>query len=133
MTFFYIKLYIVTLVTFLVIDMFWLGLVARGFYRKHLGFILASKPNWVAAVIFYLLFIGGLLIFVVVPGLEANSLLKTIIHAALFGAITYATYDLTNLATIDKWPLIVTVVDLIWGSTISVLVSLVGFKIGKLL
>jgi uncharacterized membrane protein len=133
MTSYYIKLYFITLAAFLAIDMVWLGLVARGFYRKNLGFLMLAKPNWIAAIIFYLLFIVGLLIFVIVPGLNANSLLKTLLLAAFFGLVTYTTYDLTNLATIKKWPFIVTVVDMLWGAVLSVLVSLVGFKIGKLL
>ena len=128
---YYIKLYFATLIAFFAIDMVWLGLVARSFYRKHLGFLLAPTPNWLAAIIFYLLFILGILLFVVVPGLKANSLRTTLLYAALFGLITYATYDLTNLATVKNWPLLVTVVDLIWGMALSVAVSFIGFMAGK--
>jgi uncharacterized membrane protein len=127
----YFKLYVATLVVFFAIDMLWLGLVARSFYQKHLGFLLASPPNWTAAFIFYLLFIAGILIFVVVPGLKADSLKSTLLHAALFGLITYATYDLTNQATVKDWPWLVTVVDLIWGIVLCVTVSLAGFMAGK--
>lgn len=128
---YYLKLYLATLVTFFVIDMIWLGLLARTFYRKHLGFLLAPDPNWIAAIVFYLLFILGILVFVVVPGVEDDSLNTTLLHAALFGLITYATYDLTNLATVKDWPLLVTVVDLAWGIVLSVIVSLVSFGVGK--
>lgn len=128
---YYLKLYLATLVTFFVIDMIWLGLLARTFYRKHLGFLLAPDPNWIAAIVFYLLFILGILVFVVVPGVEDDSLKTTLLHAALFGLITYATYDLTNLATVKDWPLLVTVVDLAWGIVLSVIVSLVSFGVGK--
>ncbi len=128
---YYLKLYFATLIAFFAIDMVWLGLVARTFYRKHIGFLLAPNPNWLAAIIFYLLFIVGILIFVVVPGLKINSLRTTLLYAALFGLITYATYDLTNLATVKNWPLLVTVVDLIWGTVLSVAVSLVSFIAGK--
>jgi len=128
---YYLKLYLATLVAFFVIDMIWLGLVARTFYRKHLGFLLAPNPNWIAAIVFYLLFILGILVFVVVPGVEDDSLRTTLLHAALFGLITYATYDLTNLATVKDWPLLVTVVDLAWGIALSVIVSLVSFGVGK--
>jgi len=127
----YLKLYFATLIAFFAIDMVWLGLVAPAFYRKYLGFLMAPKPNWLAAVAFYLLFIVGILFFVVVPGLEANSLKRTLLSAALFGLITYATYDLTNLATVKDWPVLVTVVDMIWGTVLSVAVSYVGFVAGK--
>ncbi|HEY5668520.1 MAG TPA: DUF2177 family protein, partial [Anaerolineales bacterium] len=111
---YYIKLYISALAAFLLIDAIWLGLVARGFYRKYLGFLLSPTPNWAAAIIFYLLFIVGLVVFAIAPGLQAGSLGKALLLGALFGLLTYATYDLTNLATIKDWPLIVTVVDLVW-------------------
>jgi uncharacterized membrane protein len=128
---YYIELYFATLIAFFAIDMVWLGLVARTFYQKHLGFLLTPNTNWLAAIIFYLLFILGILVFVVVPGLKDNSLRTTLLYAALFGLITYATYDLTNLATVKNWPLIVTVADLIWGTVLSVAVSFVGFMAGK--
>jgi uncharacterized membrane protein len=128
---FYIKLYLATLFAFFVIDMVWLGLVARSFYRKQLGFLLSPQTNWVAAIIFYLLFVGGILVFVVLPGLEDDSLRTTILRAALFGLVTYATYDLTNLATVKNWPLAVTIVDLAWGTFLSIAVSCAGFFAGK--
>ncbi len=131
MTAYYIKLYFATLIAFLVIDMLWLGLVARTFYRKYLGFLMAPSPNWLAAIIFYLLFVVGIVVFAVLPGLEANSLKTTLLRAALFGLIAYATYDLTNLATVKDWPLIVTIVDLIWGTVVSVAVSYAGYMAGK--
>jgi uncharacterized membrane protein len=128
---YYLKLYIVTFITFFAIDMVWLGLVARTFYRKYLGFLMASSPNWLPAIIFYFLFIAGILVFVVVPGLATNSLKTTLLRAALFGLITYATYDLTNLATVKDWPVLVTIVDMIWGTVLSTAVSFVGFMAGK--
>ncbi|MDD3828100.1 MAG: DUF2177 family protein [Anaerolineae bacterium] len=128
---YYLKLYLATLVAFLIIDMAWLGLVARTFYSKHLGFLMAPSPNWLAAGVFYLLFIVGILVFAVLPGLQAGSLVTTLWRAALFGLIAYATYDLTNLATIRDWPLLVTVVDMIWGTVLSVVVSLAGYMAGR--
>jgi uncharacterized membrane protein len=128
---YYLKLYFAALAAFFAIDMVWLGLVARGFYRKHLGFIMADKPNWIVAIIFYLLFIAGVLVFVVVPGLKGASLKTALLRAAFFGLVTYATYDLTNLATLKDWPVIVTVVDIIWGMVLSTLVGLVGILAGR--
>jgi uncharacterized membrane protein len=127
----HLKLYLVSLAAFFAIDMLWLGLVARSFYQQYLGFLMAPSINWLVAIIFYLLFIVGILVFVVLPGLEKGSLKITLLRAALFGLITYATYDLTNLATLKDWPLLVTVVDLLWGTFLSVSVSLVGFVFGK--
>jgi uncharacterized membrane protein len=127
----YLKLYLVTTIAFFAIDMVWLGLVARTFYRKYLGFLMAPSPNWLAAIIFYLLFIVGILVFVVLPGLEDNSFKTTLLRAALFGLITYATYDLTNLATVKDWPVLITVVDMAWGTILSVAVSSISFWAGK--
>lgn len=128
---FYVKLYLATLVAFFLIDMVWLGLVARGFYRKQLGFLLSPSPNWAAAILFYLLFIAGIIIFAAVPGLQAGSLGKALLLGALFGLLSYATYDLTNLATIKDWPLIVTVVDMIWGTVLATLVTWISFLAGR--
>jgi uncharacterized membrane protein len=127
----YLKLYLVTTIAFFAIDMVWLGLVARTFYRKYLGFLMAPSPNWLAAIIFYMLFIVGILVFVVLPGLEDNSFKTTLLRAALFGLITYATYDLTNLATVKDWPVLITVVDMAWGTVLSVAVSSISFWVGK--
>ena len=128
---YYLKLYFCTLFAFFAIDMVWLGLVAREFYHKRLSFLLRTNPNWSAAIAFYLLFVLGLLVFVVVPSLQAGSTKKVLILGALFGLITYATYDLTNLATVKDWPWVVTVVDLVWGGILATAVSYLGFLAGK--
>ena len=128
---YYLKLYFATLAVFFAVDMLWLGLIARTFYKKQLGFLMTPNVNWYAALIFYGLFILGILVFVILPGLKENSLPVTLIKAALFGLITYATYDLTNLATIKDWPLVITIVDLIWGMAVTTIVSLAGFFAGK--
>jgi uncharacterized membrane protein len=130
---YHLKIYFIALFVFFAIDLIWLTLIARTFYQKHIGYIMSPSPNWYAAIIFYLLFILGLVVFVLVPGLEAGSLKMTLIRAALFGLVTYATYDLTNLATIKDWPLIVTIVDIVWGISLSLLVSLPTFFISRLL
>jgi uncharacterized membrane protein len=127
----YFKLYLVSLAAFFAIDMVWLGLAARSFYQQQIGFLMAPNPNWFVAVLFYLLFIVGLLFFVIVPGLNANSLNATLLKAALFGLITYATYDLTNLATLKDWPALLSIVDMLWGTFVSVSVSFISFIAGK--
>jgi len=128
---YYLKLYFATLAVFFAVDMLWLGLIARTFYKKHLGFLMAPEVNWYAALIFYFIFIVGVLVFVVLPGLKENDLPMLIVKAAFFGFITYATYDLTNLATVKDWPLIITLVDLVWGMVLTTIVSVAGYFIGK--
>lgn len=128
---FFIKLYILILPVFFGIDLVWLGLIAKGFYAKHLGYIMSPTPNWIAALSFYLLNILGILIFAVLPGFKADSVVKTLLLGAFYGLCTYATYDLTNLATLKNWPIVVTVVDLFWGVFISTVVSLAGFYIAR--
>jgi len=127
---YYLKLYLCTLLAFFVIDMVWLGLTVRGFYQKHLGHLLRPNPNWTAAIVFYLLFVAGLIVFVVVPSLQAGSTRKVLMLGFVFGLITYATYDLTNQATVKDWPWVVTVVDMTWGGILATLVSYVGFRVG---
>ncbi len=125
----FIKIYLIALPVFLLVDMIWLGVVAKTFYAKHIGFLMKSDVNWSAALIFYLLFILGLVLFVLAPALQQQSWLYALAMGALFGLITYATYDLTNLATLKDWPLIVTVVDLLWGTTLAAIVSVISFLI----
>lgn len=124
-------IYLIALAVFFLIDMIWLGIVAKGFYRRHLGLMLSSKVNWAAAILFYLLFIVGLLVFVIKPALIGGEPLKALFLGALFGLISYATYDLSNLATLKDWPLIVTIVDLIWGTVLGGAVSFVSVLIGR--
>ncbi len=124
-------LYALTLAVFFLIDMVWLGVVAKGFYRKHLGAMLAPKVNWGAAILFYLLFIVGLMVFVIRPALAAGKPLEALLFGAFFGLISYATYDLSNLATLKDWPVIVTVVDLVWGTVLGGSVSLLGTFLGR--
>lgn len=122
----YFYAYVTSLGIMAVIDAAWLGLVAPKFYKKHIGFIMTNKPDWLAAVAFYLLFILGVTVFVVYPGWKnADSLIKISLLGALFGLVTYATYDLTNQATLKNWPRIVTVVDLLWGTALTAAVSVV--------
>lgn len=125
----YIKMYLIAFVIFLAIDAIWLGLVAPKFYKAQIGHLMAERPNFIAALIFYLIFIVGVVYFVVNPAIEAQSLTKVLISGMLFGFITYATYDLTNLATLKEWPLTVTIVDLIWGTSLSSLIGLFTYLI----
>ncbi|MFZ5565075.1 MAG: DUF2177 family protein [Thermodesulfobacteriota bacterium] len=119
------------LASFLVIDLVWLGVVARSMYQKHLGYLMAPQVNWGAAIVFYLIFVFGLFFFAVLPGIESRALAKTLVSGCLFGLICYATYDLTNLATVRQWPLTITLIDMAWGAVLSTCVTATGFSLGK--
>lgn len=125
----FIKIYAITLPVFVAIDVLWLGLVAKNFYRSQIGFLMKSEINWTAAIIFYLLFVIGLVVFIIIPSIEKSSWTHALLFGALFGFITYATYDLTNLATIKDWPFLVTIVDLGWGAILAGLVSTITYLI----
>lgn len=114
-----IKQFLVALTSFLIIDGLWLTLIAKDFYAKHLGFLMAKTPNLVAAGIFYLIYVFTMVVLIISPAVQRGSLQSAILTGALFGLCAYATYDLTNLATIKDWPVLVTVVDLIWGTFLS--------------
>jgi uncharacterized membrane protein len=129
----FIKLFLIALPVFFLIDMIWLVLVAKKFYQDQIGFLMRPDINWFAAIMFYLLFISGLVLFVISPAFEKHSWVHALLYGALFGLITYATYDLTNLATLKDWPLLVTVVDLIWGTVLAASISVVTYFIaGKI-
>jgi len=124
-----LKTYLVAFVVFFLIDIVWLVVVARKLYQKELGFIMSDKPIWPVAALFYLIFIVGLVFFVIHPSVEKNSWLYALLAGMLFGLITYATYDLTNLATLKDWPVKITIIDLIWGTSLGGLVSTITFFI----
>ena len=128
-----VYLYLLTLPVFFGIDMLWIGVLAKGFYRNNLGHLLRPDINWAAALIFYLLYIVGILIFATLPALEKHSLRQAVIMGALFGFFAYATYDLSNLATLKDWPVNVVFVDILWGMVLTGTVSGIGYWIsGKL-
>lgn len=125
----YIMNYLITFSVFIVIDLLWLGLVARDFYRSQIGFIMADKTNVPAAFLFYSIYIAGILFFVIQPALAKGSWIHALSLGLFFGFITYSTYDLTNLATLKNWPLKVTIVDLLWGTALGGLVASMSFLI----
>jgi uncharacterized membrane protein len=125
----FVKLFLIALPVFFAIDMVWLAVVAKNFYQKQIGFLMKPDINWVAAIIFYLLFITGLIIFVITPAMVKQSWVHALLYGALFGLVTYATYDLTNLATIKDWPMVITLIDLTWGMSLSVIVSTLSYLI----
>ena len=123
--------YVLTFAVFFILDMAWLGFIAKDLYKKYLGGFLSEQVNWTAAIIFYILFVVGVFIFAILPSVEKNSLTSAIMLGALFGFFTYATYDLTNLATLKNWPLNIVFIDILWGSLLTGMVSTAGFYIVK--
>lgn len=128
-----IKIYLVTFVIFFAIDLVWLGAIAKNLYKQHLGFIMAENVNWAAAIGFYMLFIAGLIFFALNPAIEKDSLSYAVLVGGFFGLITYATYDMTNLATLKDWPVFITVIDIIWGTVLCSLTTAGSFLILRLL
>jgi uncharacterized membrane protein len=117
----FLKKYLFTLIPFLILDGLWLGLVAPSFYKTNIGHLMTDSPNMAAAGLFYLLYVAGVVVFV--TGRE-GTLKQAALRGAFFGLLCYATYDLTNLATLRDWPLLVTAVDLIWGTFATTATSL---------
>ena len=126
--------YSIAVVIFFIIDIIWLGFLAKGFYQNQIGDLMKENINWFAAIALYLVLNLGLIVFVVNPALEKGSWLTALLLGGLFGLVTYATYDLTNLAVIKNWNLTVTGVDILWGavicSTVSVLTYFSVIKFG---
>jgi len=123
------KQFLVAFTTFLVIDGVWLTIIAKDFYARHLGFLMAKTPNLLAAGIFYLIYVLTMVVLIISPALQKGSLQTAVLTGALFGLCAYATYDLTNLATVKDWPLLVTIVDLIWGTVLSGSVAGISYLI----
>ncbi len=124
-----LKLYAVALPTFLVIDLIWLGVVARSFYQTQLGHLMRANVNWTAAMIFYLLFVVGIVVLAVWPAIERQSLLRALLLGGLLGLVTYAAYDLTNLAILEGFPFVVALADVVWGTVLCASVSAITYSI----
>ena len=127
----FIKLFAIAFPVFFFIDMIWLGIISKNFYRAQIGALMKPDINWTAALIFYLIFIAGLVVFVIAPAMEKHSWMHAILFGALFGLVCYATYDLTNLAVAKDWPLLVTIVDLAWGAVLAASVSTITYLIAS--
>lgn len=127
-----ISYYLVSLITFLVIDGIWLAFMSKAFYAKQLAHLMASKPNWTAALIFYLIYAVAIASLVVQPAISQNlTNSKIVIYGAILGLAAYGAYDLTNQATLKNWPYIVTLVDLIWGAVVTALTAVIAIWIIK--
>lgn len=119
----YIIHYGITAIIFFAIDIIWLGFLGRPIYKKYIGHLMSPDVNWISAIIFYLLFILGILIFAVYPAISQGSLKYAAIFGALFGFFTYMTYELTNHAVIKDWPFGIVPIDIVWGTILSCAVA----------
>ncbi len=127
---------LIALPIMLVLDLFWIGVVANGFYRTELGALYAPTVVWQAAMLFYLIYAAGLTYFVIAPAVRAHSFVRAIFGAAFFALVAYGTYDLTSLAITTNWPFILTIVDMSWGIAAGMIVSgstyLIATKVFKM-
>ena len=122
----YLAAYAATIVVFAALDFLWLGLIAKSIYQQGIGHLMADRPNFIAATLFYAMFAVGLMVFAVAPGGSSTGWDKTLLTATLLGFFAYATYDLTNLATLKNWPINLTILDMVWGIVLSVVATSAG-------
>ena len=115
--------YLIALVVFLALDALWLGIVARSFYMSRIGELILDQPRWGIAVIFYALYVVGLVYFAIMPGLAAGSTGTAALNGALFGFFSYLTYNATNLSTLEGYDAVVAAVDTGWGTMLGATVA----------
>lgn len=123
----YLTAYGITVVVFLIIDFIWLSQITRSFYFERLQHLMMDQPNFVAAAGFYLFYVIGIVVFAINPAFQSGSATTALIYGALFGLLAYATYDMTNYATLRDWPIEVVVVDIIWGGVLTGTSAVLGY------
>lgn len=127
----YVIAYVATAFVFLAIDFVWLGYVARDFYRGQLGPLMAEPINYGAAAGFYLIYVVGVVIFAIAPAMRSGAWTDAALYGALFGFFCYATYDMTNLATLKGWPLHMSLVDMAWGTVLTGISATSGYLVAS--
>jgi uncharacterized membrane protein len=127
----WLLLYALTVPVFFAIDLVWLGVVAKNLYRDSIGHLMRPSPNWGVALVFYLIYIVGIIVFAVRPGLDAGSAIVALGWGAMFGFFAYMTYDLTNWSTLRDWPARIAIIDIVWGITLTGSVALASYFIGR--
>lgn len=123
--------YLVSIGVFVAVDSVWLGKIAPKLYRETIGHLMAKKPNFIAAAVFYAIFLVGLLVFAIRPALNEGDIYLAFGYGALYGLTTYATFDLTSQAVFKNWPTKITIVDMVWGSFLSFAVSATTYCIAN--
>jgi uncharacterized membrane protein len=123
----YVVAYAASAVVFLGLDLVWLGLIARSFYARQLGDLLRDSPSLSVAALFYALYVGGIVLFAISPALQSQSWRTALVLGLLLGLLAYGTYDMTNLATLRRWPVALALVDMTWGSLLTGLAATAGY------
>ncbi len=121
----FLKLYLLSLTIFFMIDLVWLGFIAKDLYNDQLGFLMAKQIRWIPAILFYFIYLAGLTFFVILPLTLSGNWILALLYGGFFGLVCYSTYDLSNLATLKDWPVKIVVIDLIWGFSISAFTSFI--------
>lgn len=127
----YLKLLLTALPLLIILDVLWIGILADAFYQSQIGFLLTDQVIWPAALLFYILYVLALIVFVLDPALKTRSFKKALTLGAFLGFTAYMTYDFTNLATIQGWPLFLSVVDIAWGTVATLVVSAATYTIAQ--
>jgi len=125
----YAVAYLATAIVFFGVDFIWLSKMTAGFYRSRMGEMLVDQPNFVAAGLFYLVYVGGVVYLAVAPAVSAGSLFTALVSGAVLGLVAYGTYDMTNLATLKNWSLSLSVVDMAWGTFLTSLAATAGYLV----
>ena len=125
--------YVSTGIIFLAIDFIWLGVMTPRLYKPQLAAYMTDKFNLLPAILFYVLFTVGLMVLVVFPAVERGSIMRATLMGGLLGLVAYATYDLTNLSSIKNWPLVISVIDITWGTILSAITATLGYLITRAL
>jgi uncharacterized membrane protein len=125
----YLAAYGATTLVMVLIDLIWLGVIAKPLYLEGIGHLMADKPRLGPAVLFYLMYPVGLMLFAVLPGVAQGDWRRALVMGALFGLFAYATYDLTNLATLKQWPLRLALIDIAWGALVSAVATVAGHAV----
>lgn len=123
--------YLITLFIFIIFDLTWLGLIAKNFYARQIGHLMANDIRWLSAIAFYIIYSFAILYFSILPSVAVNQTGKILISGALLGLVCYATYDLTNLATLKGWPVKMVIIDIIWGMFATGMTAWLSFIITK--
>lgn len=123
----YVVAYGASAVVFFGLDLLWLGVVARGFYARQMGDLLREQPSFGVAGMFYAVYVAGIVLFAVLPALQSQSWRTALLLGVALGVVAYGTYDFTNLATLRRWPVTLTAVDLVWGSLLTGLAATAGY------
>lgn len=127
----FLKAFAATGGTMFALDMLWLGVVAKGFYAKYMGALLRPDVKWAPALLFYVIYVSAVVVFVAMPAAERRSLARAAGLGAFFGLAAYATYDLTSLALIRDFPVIVAFVDIAWGVVLTTGAACAGYAVAR--